>query len=62
MSDRIFIKPAAGRAVINPSTGALVAAKGEWIDRDTYWIRRLDDRDVVEAESAKPTRQRNVRS
>lgn len=56
--NRIFIKPAPfakgefegdqARKVRKPVNGHL-AAEGEEVNRDSYWLRRLADGDVVEA-------------
>lgn len=53
MKDRIFIKPAlqpdgTPMLVRKPVNGHL-AADGEWMPRESYWVRRLEDKDVVEA-------------
>lgn len=53
MDNRIFIKPAQPQGepplkVRKPVNGHLAAA-GEWMPRDSYWLRRLTDGDVVEA-------------
>lgn len=54
MDNRLFIKPAPQPAgeppllVRKPVNGHL-AAGGEWMQRETYWLRRLADGDVVEA-------------
>lgn len=51
---RIFIKPAPQKdgqpplKVRKPANGHL-AAEGEWVNRESYWLRRLSDGDVVEA-------------
>ena len=48
--DRIFIKPAApGLKVRKPVNGHL-AAEGEEVNAESYWLRRIADGDVVEAE------------
>lgn len=57
MDNRIFIKPTpqlAGQPpllVRKPVNGHL-AAGGEWMQRESYWLRRLADGDVVEAPDA----------
>lgn len=57
MDNRIFVKPTPQKddepplKVRKPVNGHLAAA-GEWMPRDSYWLRRLADGDVVEA---KPT-------
>lgn len=52
MSDRLFIKPAPqpdGQPplkVRKPVNGHL-AAGGEWVNAESYWLRRIADGDVV---------------
>jgi hypothetical protein len=52
MSDRLFIKPTpqpAGQPplkVRKPVNGHL-AAGGEWVNAESYWLRRIADGDVV---------------
>lgn len=48
MNERIFVKPAQGLLVRKP-VGGFLLDKGEWVNRETYWLRRLGDSDVVEA-------------
>ncbi|MGJ4971022.1 DUF2635 domain-containing protein [Bradyrhizobium sp. HKCCYLRH1073] len=53
--DNIFLEPAllaAGGVVLvrDPQTGVPLAASGEWKARSPYWVRRLRDGDVVEAQ------------
>ena len=53
MDNRIFIKPTQAEGelplkVRKPVNGHLAEA-GEWMPRDSYWLRRLADGDVVEA-------------
>lgn len=45
--DRIFIQPAPGLLVRKPVGGHLAEA-GEEVNRESYWLRRLADGDVVE--------------
>lgn len=47
MSDRIFIQPTPGITVRKP-VGGYLATEGEEVNRDSYWLRRLADGDVVE--------------
>lgn len=55
MNQRIFIKPATqpqGKSplkVRKPVNGHL-AQEGEWVNSESYWLRRLNDGDVVIAE------------
>ncbi len=44
--ERIFVKPAEDRKVRKP-TGPTLAAQGEWVNRDSYWDRRILDGDAV---------------
>lgn len=52
MDNRIFVKPTQPEGepplkVRKPVNGHLAEA-GEWMPRDSYWLRRLADGDVVE--------------
>lgn len=49
MNERIFVQPAPGLLVRKPVGGYLLE-KGEWVNRETYWLRRLNDGDVAETE------------
>lgn len=55
MTERIFIKPTPqpdgqpALKVRKPVNGHL-AADGEWVNRESYWLRRISDGDVVIAE------------
>jgi hypothetical protein len=51
----LYLKPGEGRRVRKPD-GLLLDAEGEFVSRETYWLRRLDDGDVVEADPPKPAR------
>jgi hypothetical protein len=47
----MFVKSKEGLSIIDPVTRTLVPVEGmEVPDGDHYWIRRLRDGDVVEAE------------
>lgn len=48
--DRIFIQPAPGLLVRKP-VGGYLAEAGEEVNRDSYWLRRLADGDVVETKA-----------
>jgi hypothetical protein len=54
--DMIFLKAAPGRRVRDDHTLQLLAPDGEWKPRSTYWMRRLRDADVIEAQQ--PTARR----
>lgn len=45
--DKLYIKPAPGRAVRDPVTQQLLTADGEQKPRTPFWLRRLADGDVV---------------
>lgn len=47
--DQIFVKPGPDLKVRKPVNGYL-APDGEWVNRETYWLRRLADGDVIEAD------------
>jgi hypothetical protein len=55
MTERFYIKPAPqpdGQdplKVRKPVNGHL-ATEGEWVNAESYWLRRLNDGDVVAAE------------
>jgi hypothetical protein len=51
MSNRFFLMPAPNRMVRKPSGGYL-PAKGDWVNRESYWLRRLEDKDVIQDKSA----------
>lgn len=47
------VKPAPDKAVRDPRTMNLLAAKGEQKPRNAYWLRRVADGDVVVIETKK---------
>ncbi|WP_304308068.1 DUF2635 domain-containing protein [Pseudacidovorax intermedius] len=58
---RIFVKPTPleqdGQPtprVVRKLTGAVLAAEGEWVNRDSYWLRRLSDGEVEQITDAPP--------
>lgn len=53
---QIFIKPISG-PVFNPVTQRDVAKDGELVEKSSYWLRRIVDKDVevVEHENVTPT-------
>ena len=53
----ILLYPAPGRQVRDPVTMRPLAAEGEEKPRDTYWLRRLIDGDVTEAQPPKKTKE-----
>jgi hypothetical protein len=50
MTVRIFLKPAPDKVVRKPVGGHLLP-EGEWVNQESYWLRRLNDGDVVEADA-----------
>lgn len=51
----IRVKPAPGLKVRHPVTKALLPDDGLEVDeRETFWVRRLLDRDVIHVEPAAP--------
>ncbi len=56
MTDMIFIKPAKSVKVRDPQSGEHLLDTGEAKPRTRYWLRRLKDGDVVEAQPPKSTK------
>ena len=50
----MFVKPAPGRTVPDPERGGVLPEDGRDVPVTTYWLRRIDDNDVV-AEGAAAT-------
>lgn len=48
--DRIFIKPAAPGLKVRKPVNGYLAAEGEEVNAESYWLRRMADGDVVAAE------------
>lgn len=49
---KVYVKPAPERAVPVPERGgALLAEAGEWVPKNAYWVRRLNDGDAIETEA-----------
>lgn len=53
MNDTVFVKPAAGRRVLDPQTNKPLPGEGAEVPRNTYWERRLNDGDVLLAAKSK---------
>ncbi|MDP1673373.1 MAG: DUF2635 domain-containing protein [Burkholderiales bacterium] len=49
---KLFVKPAAGRRVLDPATRKALPAEGAEVERNTYWLRRLREGDVAEGRAA----------
>lgn len=59
MDDMLHIKPAApDLLVLDPETGQPLAADGEYKPREMYWLRRINDGDilVIEDKPAAPAK------
>lgn len=41
------VAPAPGREVPDPERGGLLPIKGATVPRTPYWVRRVNDKDVV---------------
>lgn len=52
MPETITVKPAPGLVVRDPATRQALPAEGAEVPRNTYWMRRLRDGDVIEAQAA----------
>lgn len=49
-----FIKPTSEKVKVRcPRSFEHLKAEGEWKPRNSYWLRRVRDQDVVEAEPPK---------
>lgn len=48
-TDRMFVKPADGLKVRDPHSRRHLPPQGAFVPREPYWLRRLDDGDVVDA-------------
>lgn len=55
--DQIFVKPAPGLQVRDPYSRRPLAETGEFKPIEMYWLRRLADGDVVEAEPVAETKE-----
>lgn len=44
----MFIKPIAGRLVPDPERGGVLPEAGREVEANQYWLRRLQDGDVIE--------------
>jgi len=44
----IKIKPAKAAVPVRKPSGEYLAAEGENVERSSYWVRRIQDGDVVE--------------
>jgi hypothetical protein len=59
----MFVKPAQGRAVRDPSTMRLLTDEGMTVpDASPFWARRVRDGDVVVVDDIEPKRDRPARN
>lgn len=60
MSEQIYVKPATGLKVRRPEKNhAHLPAEGDFVPKNAYWVRRLNDGDVIAApapDAAKKTK------
>lgn len=47
--ERIFVKPASPDLKVRKPVNGYLAAQGEEVNAEGYWLRRIADGDVVEA-------------
>lgn len=64
MTRPLHVKPAFGLVVIDPITRQRLPDAGAEVPETTYWLRRLDDRDVqrVEPPAAAAPKQKTKRA
>ncbi len=48
--NKVHVKPAQGRVVLDPERGDELPAAGRVVARSTYWARRIQDNDVIVGE------------
>ncbi len=46
----MFVKPSSGRQVPDPEKGGFLPSEGRLVEANVYWLRRIEDGDVVEFE------------
>jgi hypothetical protein len=44
----MYVKPVAGRQVPDPDRGGFLPEEGREVKSQQYWLRRIDDGDVIE--------------
>lgn len=54
---RLYVKPAPERTVPDPERGGYLPEAGESVPRNAYWLRRLGDKDVIEAKAPAKAKQ-----
>ena len=48
-----YVKPERGKRVPNPDTGVPLPVEGAQVPKNQYWLRRLQDGDIVVTETRK---------
>lgn len=48
----MFIKPAPGRIVPDPEMGGLLRPDGRTVQPTQFWLRRIEEADVIEVDPA----------
>lgn len=51
--ERIFVKPAAPDLKVRKPVNGYLASEGEWVNPESYWLRRIADGDVLNPEEPK---------
>ena len=47
LQNRIFVRPALGRRVLDPDTGLAIPPQGAQVPYTTFYARRLKDKDLL---------------
>ena len=55
-----FIKPAKGLLIRDPQTREQLPAEGKEVVMNTYWMRRINDGDVVIAKAPKKSKKKDA--
>jgi len=56
---KIFVKPANEKVLVrNPERNRHLKVEGEFVTYDAYWLRRMNDGDVVKAKAPKKTKEK----
>ena len=56
----MFIKPVADRLVPDPEQGGTLSPTGRQVEATNYWLRRLNDGDVVVVDAESVTSDQDV--
>lgn len=58
-SKTINIKPKSAKVKVRKPDGSYLEEKGETVKRNAFWVRRINDGDVVAAETEKASAKTN---